>query len=65
MSVSIATATLAATDKMPDLSSFGHDPFWMIVLKTIGIFSFMSQRPDPHRVGVPSRGDCSKESNDG
>ncbi len=41
MTASIATAALAATDKMPNLSSFGHDPFWMVVLKTIGIFAIL------------------------
>lgn len=41
MTASIASATLAASDNLPTLADFGHDPFWMIVLKTVGVFAIL------------------------
>jgi NADH-quinone oxidoreductase subunit H len=40
MTASASPAVLAATSD-PDLTVFGHDPFWLILVKAVAVFAFL------------------------
>lgn len=35
---------LAATD-YPDLADFGHDPWWLVLIKAVAVFAFLVANP--------------------
>lgn len=39
-----AVVNLAATD-YPDLADFGHDPWWLVLIKAVAVFAFLVANP--------------------